>query len=101
MDEFPKKFLNKLPTGFTDNVDSMSTEEIQDKILLSESHIYELDKAKDEDEKLKQAKELAKEIAAPYTEAKNAEMAKIKYCMFSLENRGLKIKSTLTSKDDE
>lgn len=97
MSDFPQKLLKKLPTGFTDTADSMSNEELEQKILESESHIYEVEKAKDEDEKLTQAREMVKEMSAPYKDAVATEAAKIKYCLFLLESRGSKIK---VSSDD-
>ena len=91
MSDFPAKYSKKLPTGFSDKVEGLTTEEIKKEILLAEEHIYEVDKAKDEDEKLKQVKEMAKEIAEPYAESKGIESAKIKYCLFMLASRGVSI----------
>lgn len=89
--EFPKRFEKKLPTGFVEGVESMDTEEIKSKIYETQAHIYEIDKAKDEDEKLNGAKEIVKDLSAPYKDAAATENAKIKYCFFVLEGRGVNL----------
>jgi len=87
--EFPKRLQKRLPTGFEEAVQSMDLEEIKKKIYESESHAYEIERAKEEDEKLTQAKEMVKEIQAPYKDAYDTEAAKIKFCFFVLESRGV------------
>lgn len=89
--EFPKRLLKALPTGFQEGIESMDTEEIKKKIYECQAHSWEINKAKDEDEKLNGAKLLAKELAAPYREADTVEQAKAKYCFFVLEGRGVNI----------
>lgn len=91
MSDFPKKYEKKLPDGFTDAVESMSVEEIKKKILESEGHIYEVEKAKDDDHDLVKAKDEVKAIMEPYKEAKLTETAKIKYCLFILDSRGASV----------
>lgn len=88
---FPKRYKNNLPTGFEEGVESMDTDEIKKKIYECQAHCYEIDKAKDNDEKLQQAKELVKELSAPYSDAQKVETAKVKYCFFVLEGRGVDI----------
>lgn len=89
--EFPLRISKKLPTGFVENVESMDSEEVKKKIYESQCHVYEIEKAKEEDEKLNAAKELVKDFMAPYKEAQGTENAKIKYCFFVLEGRGINI----------
>jgi len=88
---FPKKHEKWLPTGFSEGIESMDTEEIKSKIYECQAHSYEIDKAKDADEKLNAARETVKEFSAPYTEAQKTETAKAKYCFYVLEGRGVKI----------
>lgn len=90
---FPQKYLNKLKgsTEFLETVESLDTEEMKKKILECEQNIYEIENAKENDTKLTSAKTEAKEFAAPYTESKNIEAAKIKYCLFLLEQRGISL----------
>lgn len=85
---FPKKYLSKLPSGFAEEIQSMSKEEIDKKILLCENHIYEVESAKDLDENLKAAKEHVKDLSSSYSETKSNETAKIKYCIYVLTERG-------------
>lgn len=91
---FPKKWADKLPTGFTDTAASMSDAELEKVIVDCEGNIYTIDKEKQNDVKLKGAKEVAKEISAPYRDASNTQMAKIKYVLYLLENRGVNLDST-------
>lgn len=91
---FPEKFKKKLDTfaeGFVENVEGANTDEIKKFILSSERNIYEIEYEKDNNEKLLKLKEDLKEATAPYSEAKSTETAKIKFCLFSLESRGVKI----------
>lgn len=91
--EFPQKYLNKIKDlpDFIDGIEAADTDELKKKIITFEGHIYDTENAKDADEELLKVREQAKIIAAPYRETKNIETAKIKYCLFVLENRGVKI----------
>jgi hypothetical protein len=91
--QFPAKWLKKLPIGFVDNVESMSNEEVKKIILESEANIYTIEKEKEKDVKLNGAKDLVKEYSASYNEAKSTQQAKIKYCLFLLEGRGIALDS--------
>jgi len=85
---FPDKILKKLPTGFADDANSLSKEELKNTIYQSEANVYTIDKEKEDDHKLNGAKDLIKELSAPYREAKSAQMAKIRYCLWLLETKG-------------
>lgn len=89
--EFPKKYLKRLPEGFEEAIESAELEEIKQKILASERHVYEIQKGKAQDEALMKAREEVKELAAPYREAQATENAKIQFCLYVLENRGIKV----------
>ena len=91
--EFPKRLEKKLPLGFTESIESMDSEEIKTKIYGCQCNIHEIEKAKGDDEKLAQAMEEVKNMVAPYKESQSAEAAKIKYCFFALEGRGVDISS--------
>lgn len=91
---FPEKFKKKLDMfadGFMANVEGANTDEIKKLILSSERNIYEIEYEKDNNEKLLKLKEELKESVAPYSEAKATENAKIKWCLFTLENRNIKL----------
>ena len=89
--ELPQKILKKLTQEFIAAVDQMDSEDVKKRILTIEGHLYEIKRAKDEDVKLQQAKELAKDLASVYSSSKNEETAKLEYCLFVLENRGVDI----------
>jgi hypothetical protein len=90
---FPKKYMSKIKDlpGFVDGIEGASTEEIKAKILLAEGHLYEIELEKEKNERLKELKEELKYITGPISEAKGIETAKIKYCIFMLEERGIEI----------
>jgi tricorn protease-like protein len=91
---FPEKWLKKLPTGFVENVESMSEEDVKRVIFESEGNIYTVDREMDQDQKLSAAKELVKDYSSAYRDAKAALTAKIKYCLFVLEGRGMDLETT-------
>lgn len=89
--DFPAKFLKKLSPEFVDAVNAMSEEEIKARVLTCEGNLYEITAAKANDEKLNAAKELAKDLSKPYAESKASENAKIQFCIFTLESRGINL----------
>lgn len=91
---FPEKYMKKLNTlaqGFTDAVDTADVDEIKKKLLTAEKNVYEIENEKEANLKLSELKEKMKEITAPYRDARAVETAKVKYCVFSLQQRGVKI----------
>lgn len=93
---FPEKWnkvLKDLP-DFKESVDGMTPEDIKKIIIQSEGNLYTIDKEKDGDVKLNAARELVKEHSAPYRDAKKVQTAKIKYCLYVLENRGEDLNNT-------
>lgn len=92
-DIFPEKYMKKIADipDFVDGISAMETDDIKKKILEAEGNIYETDNAKEADEELAQTREKAKELAKPYREAKGIETAKIQYCIFILESRGVSL----------
>jgi hypothetical protein len=88
---FPEKWakvLKDLPE-FKDTADAASAEDLKKIIVTSEGNIYTIDKEKDDDVKLNAAKELVKEMSAPYRDAVKVQTAKIKYALFLLEGKGV------------
>ena len=92
-DEFPKKFMKKIADipDFVDGINSMDTDEIKKKILECEGNLYDVDNAKTADVELTQTREKAKELAKPYRETKGIETAKLQYCLYILESRGVSL----------
>lgn len=76
---------------FVDGINSMETDDIKKKILECEGHLYEVDNAKMADIELTQAREKARELAKPYRETKGVETAKLQYCLYILESRGVNL----------
>ena len=90
---FPNKWEKKLPTGFKDDADSFDVEKLKSTILESESNLVTIDREMQQDEKLQGAKGLVKDLSSSYREAKGSQTAKIKYCLYLLENKGIDLGS--------
>lgn len=91
---FPKKYMKKLDMfaeGYVETVEGANTDEIKKFILSSEQNIYEIEYEKENNPEIIKMKEELKQVAGPFAEAKSTEMAKIKYCLYTLEGRGVKI----------
>jgi hypothetical protein len=82
------KILKDLPE-FKDTADAASVEELNSIIITSEGNIFTVEKEKEDDVKLTGAKELVKEMSAPYKDALKVQMAKIKYALFLLQGKGV------------
>lgn len=88
---FPEKWgkvLKDLPE-FKDTADAASADDLKKIIVTCEGNIYTVENEKDADVKLTGAKELVKEMSAPYKDALKVQMAKIKYALFLLEGKGV------------
>ena len=92
-DNFPPKYMKKIADipELVDGINSMDTNEIKNKILEIEGHLYSIDNAKDADSELSSLREKVKQISAPYRESKGVETAKLKYCLYILESRGINL----------
>jgi hypothetical protein len=90
---FPKKYekiLKELPE-FKDTADAASKEELNKIILQCEGNVYTIEKEKESDTKFNAAKELVSEYSAPYRDAIKVQMAKLKYCLYLLEGKGVNL----------
>lgn len=92
--EFPKKMLDRLPEGWADSANSMKEDELKKVVFECAGNIHTINQAKGNDEKLNGAKELARNLSAPYRDAKNAQQAKIDYAIWLLEGRGVDLDHT-------
>lgn len=97
-DSFPEKLSKKLPTGWTDEIQSADTKELKKIMVDCMGNIHTIEKEKDSHEKLNAAKALIKEYMQPFNEAKGVQSAKIKYCLWLLESRGVNLDSTESDK---
>lgn len=82
------KILKKVPKGFVDEADKWSEKRLKEEILLCEGGISGAEKARDADKELNDAKEIVKELSAPYREDIATYCAKIDYVMWLLEQKG-------------
>lgn len=95
----PKKWddlIKKMPE-FKDTADAASVDELKKIIVECEGNIYTLNNEQDADDKLTAAKEVAKDLSAPYRDAKKTQQAKIQYALLCLESKGV----DLDNKDDK
>jgi len=88
MKAIPASVLKKLPDNFTTTVDSMSTEELNAKILESEGNIYNITDALDSSEEIADMKRTLKEATQPFRDTKKQEETKITYLLWLQEQRG-------------
>lgn len=87
----PKKWddlIKKMPE-FKDTADAASVEELKKIIVECEGNIYTVDKEQEADDKLTAAREMAKDLSAPYRDAKKTQQAKIQYALLCLESKGV------------
>jgi hypothetical protein len=91
--KFPDKYMKKINDipDFIDGINAMDTDEIKKKILQCEGNIYEIDNSKMSDSELSSAREKSKKLAKPYRESKGIETAKLQYCLYILETRGINL----------
>jgi hypothetical protein len=93
---FPKKWLKILEgmSDFKESADAAGVEDLKKIILTSEGNMFTINKAKDEDEKLNAAKEIIKDLSAPYKESLACQNCKIQYALFLLQGMGEDIGSS-------
>lgn len=87
----PKKWddlIKKMPE-FKDTADAADVEGLKKIIVECEGNIYTVSKEEDEDTKLSAAREMVKEMSAPYRDAKKHQQAKIQYALLCLESKGV------------
>jgi hypothetical protein len=86
---FQQKYLKHLDQTFVDAVEQMGSDDVKARVLTCEDNLYEIENAKEADGKLKDAKENVKKLSIAYTETKKVETAKLKFCLFTLQQRGI------------
>lgn len=87
-DQFPQKYLNKLPGSFKDAVDAMSEDEVKKRLVDISKAISSFEKDMDNDSKLIALKEQVKEISDTYKIPIKEHQIMIKYLVYTLEQRG-------------
>ena len=87
----PKKWddlIKKMPE-FKDTADAADVEGLKKIIVECEGNLYTVSKEEDDDTKLSAAREMVKEMSAPYRDAKKHQQAKIQYALLCLESKGV------------
>ncbi len=79
-------------TEWYNELQSKSAEDIKANMVQHEGRVYEIDRELEENDEINAAKEVLKELTAPYKETKKTEQLKIKALCSILENRGVEIK---------
>jgi hypothetical protein len=92
--QFPDKLLKLLPDGWAEGANSMKEDELKKVVVDCNGNIYIINQAKSGDDKLNGARELAKDLSAPYRDARNAQQAKIEYALWLLSERGVDLDHT-------
>lgn len=95
-----EKILKSMPE-FKEMADSASTDDLKRMIVRAESNVFEIDKAREADEKLNAAKLLVKDLKAPYDEATKVQTTKTKYCLYLLDQRGDSSSDDSPTEEDE
>jgi len=88
-DAFPKKLLDKVPGPVADAIPSMKEDELRERIVSCEASIVDFEKAHDDSAKIKVLKEELKDLVGGFRDAKKAEEATIKYCIYTLRKQGV------------
>lgn len=83
-----KKIIAKLPTGFVEEAAGLDGDALRAAIVRAEERIRETEREQGQDEELAGAREIVKDLAGAYNDAKRAQRAKIAYALHLLEERG-------------
>lgn len=87
-DGFPKKWEKFLSSTFKDGVETMDDAELESNIVKCEKTISLTEKEMENDSKLNGAKDLVKDYSQAYRDVINTQKAKIKYIIYTFEQRG-------------
>lgn len=82
------KVRKALPTGWADEADAMSSDELKGVIVESAANEARIKSERDGDEKLAGAKEIVKDLGGAYSEAIKTQQAKTAYALHRLEEKG-------------
>ena len=86
---FPSKLMKLLPDGFEDTVNTLSTDDIKKTMVECERSVGEVEKEQENDVKLSAAKELCKELGGAYRDTLKMYRAKIKFLVYTMDQRGV------------
>lgn len=96
-----KKIIAKLPTGFAEDVQGDSPEKLKARLVQAETNIQRIKQERESDEKLSGARELVKDLSAPYADAEKSQRAVIAYVLALLDEKGQLPLATVTVSGEE
>jgi len=91
-DAFPKKLLDKVPGPVADAIPSMKEDELRERIVNCEASIVDIEKGQDDSDRISALKDELKDLVGGFRDAKKAEEATIKYCIYTLRKQGVVLK---------
>lgn len=83
------KMVKKLSPGFLEDVAKMDAASVQAAMVAAEKELQLIEETQENDDKLKGAKELLRDLAAPYREQRALSKAKLGYLVHILKEREL------------
>jgi hypothetical protein len=83
-----EKAIKKLGTGVREELDKLSERGLRDAIVEAETMMREIASEMEQDDRLAGAKEIVKDLAGGYREARQAQEAKVQYSLHRLEEMG-------------
>jgi SMC interacting uncharacterized protein involved in chromosome segregation len=93
------KIQKKFPQ-FTEMVDAMSVEQLEDKLNVYAKEQEKVKKAKEDDVELNKAKDLVSDLSAPYNDAKKAIELKMSYIIMQIGEKGGDAENDNVKEDD-
>lgn len=88
-DGFPEKSWNKLSETWRDAAQAKQTEELEQDIIKAVRNMSNTSFDMNNDEKLKILQEEVKELKGAYTETISSEKAKVDFCVYLFNTRGV------------
>lgn len=85
IDDLKFKYKKTLPIGMSEELDSMSDDDLKRRIIDSEVNIKTHNIERSQDEDLTQAKDRVKELEAPYKDAIKTQKAIVNYATLMLD----------------
>jgi len=85
---FPAKWAKKLPSGWSEEADSLSLDDLKKKLVEFERTISSTEKDMENDGKLLDLKKETKEVGDQYKDIIDAHRAMIKYLVYIIDSRG-------------
>lgn len=82
------KITRALPAGWQEEADAMDVERLRGCIVESEQNLKQAAEEMEANEEFQALKNAYREAAGPLADARNAQRAKIAYCLVLLEQRG-------------